>query len=175
MITVIKRRDAIRQGLTRYFTGKPCRRGHLSERFCSDKSCVSCKSFQSKNWRQDNLERTRQMERSWYKRNIKNKIVSVRNWQVNNPAACKAIGARRRAKELNATPSWSEASKIKQLYEASSYLTLLTGIIWNVDHEVPLKHTLVSGLHVYSNLQLLPARDNFSKGNKFEPMIISSG
>lgn len=39
---IISRKDALAKGLKRYFTGKPCKRGHISERKASDKSCCEC-------------------------------------------------------------------------------------------------------------------------------------
>lgn len=39
---VISRPAARESGLTRYFTNKSCRRGHLSERMVSNTHCVSC-------------------------------------------------------------------------------------------------------------------------------------
>ena len=37
------REEARRQGLKRYFTGKPCKHGHVCERIVSDGSCVECR------------------------------------------------------------------------------------------------------------------------------------
>lgn len=38
----ITSKEAARLGLTRYFTGKPCNNGHVSERKVSSRTCVEC-------------------------------------------------------------------------------------------------------------------------------------
>lgn len=38
----ISRADAVKKGLTRYFTGKPCPHGHISERMISSYGCCEC-------------------------------------------------------------------------------------------------------------------------------------
>ena len=39
---IIGREEARARGFTRYFTGKPCRRGHVSERQVANKRCILC-------------------------------------------------------------------------------------------------------------------------------------
>lgn len=43
----------------------------------------------------------------------------------------------------------------------------LCGGKWHVDHIVPLKGRLVSGLHIWCNLSVIPAKINLSKRNSF--------
>ncbi|MDN0126884.1 hypothetical protein QVO16_07905 [Yersinia massiliensis] len=39
---IITRTDAAKVGLLKYYTGKPCRNGHLGERYTVNGSCVEC-------------------------------------------------------------------------------------------------------------------------------------
>ena len=41
---IISRDDAIKLGLKNYFTGKPCKYGHISERQVANHVCVTCRN-----------------------------------------------------------------------------------------------------------------------------------
>ena len=56
-----------------------------------------------------------------------------------------------------------EAHSLRQLRNK------VTGIEWHVDHIVPLKNAQVCGLHIWSNLQVVPKTFNLLKGNTFCP------
>jgi hypothetical protein len=47
---VVLRSEAKQLGLTRYFTGKPCLHGHLSERFTSCTKCTKCALVTAKSY-----------------------------------------------------------------------------------------------------------------------------
>lgn len=55
---------------------------------------------------------------------------------------------------------FNEAHSLRKLRNQS------TGIEWHVDHIIPLKGKEVSGLHIWSNLQVIPKIINLKKGNK---------
>src|SRR5579859_512216 len=42
MLEVISRKDAHARGLKRFYTGKPCKGGHLSERYVVNGGCIAC-------------------------------------------------------------------------------------------------------------------------------------
>ena len=46
--TIISREQALELGLTQYFTGKSCNRGHISNRFVSDRNCSECKRLKQR-------------------------------------------------------------------------------------------------------------------------------
>lgn len=82
---------------------------------------------------------------------------------------------KRIAAKLNRTPKWltpSDWIEIKWVYKIARQLTKETGISHVVDHIIPLQGKIISGLHCPQNLQVIPARQNESKGNKFQPGII---
>lgn len=71
-----------------------------------------------------------------------------------------------RASRARRTPAWADREKIREIYRTAQYLTETTGIPHHVDHEIPLHGKAVSGLHIETNLRVIPARANQSKGNR---------
>lgn len=45
---LITKKEAQQQGLHRYFNGKPCRKGHISEKYVSNMACVECRNIKNK-------------------------------------------------------------------------------------------------------------------------------
>jgi len=41
-LQIIERKEAIQKKLLRYFTGKPCKYGHVDERLLSSRKCITC-------------------------------------------------------------------------------------------------------------------------------------
>jgi hypothetical protein len=88
-------------------------------------------------------------------------------WAKKNPSKASANASKRRAKLLNATPVWADFAAIQIKYDLADWCSKATGIKYHVDHIVPLQGKTVCGLHVPNNLQVIPAKDNQVKHNKF--------
>ena len=59
-MNIITRREAKSRGLSRYFTGKPCKHGHIALRDTVNGSCIEC------SWKKQNPELNRQYARDYY-------------------------------------------------------------------------------------------------------------
>lgn len=99
---IISREEAIRKGLTAYFTGKPCKHGHISERLVADWKCKECKYNIVKRWRRENpnYEKDRYHGNS---ENRKKKVSSAKKYYEKNKDSVnikKAAYAKRNAEAV---------------------------------------------------------------------------
>jgi hypothetical protein len=87
-------------------------------------------------------------------------LESNRQWRRDNLQYDAFRAATYRATKKKRTPLWADLNKIKELY-------LNCPIGFHVDHIIPLRGTHASGLHIETNLQYLPAKENLSKRNLY--------
>lgn len=153
----------------RYFTGKPCKNGHLAERFVSSRGCVVCAAEGVRRYIAADPKRWQQRFQTWRSKNVDRDRAKSREWQAQNHDRVIATIARRKAALLQRTPAWADHAAIDAVYERCQAIVLATGIKQHVDHVIPLQGKLVSGLHVENNLAIIPAVENKQKSNLFEP------
>lgn len=179
---IISRKEAIQLGLRTFFTGKPCKNGHVSERVVSTYRCVECKRSWEQQWRKDNPDkdqaiRNREVRKNrdgylrrfneYAERKDPDYIYKQRKtYRQQNKARVLETCREREARKKKATPLWYEKDQCVALYEEAARLTEQTGRPHQVDHIIPLSNELVCGLHCRDNLQILLAEDNLSKSNK---------
>jgi hypothetical protein len=92
------------------------------------------------------LKQRREREKLWKKQNSKKVLANTRARQM---------------KQKQRTPKWADLKKIREFYENCPQG-------YHVDHIIPINGKNISGLHVMSNLQYLPAEENLRKSNKYE-------
>lgn len=180
---LISRSEAIAFGEKWYFTGKPCKRGHVSKRQVSNKGCAECQKSAFARWEAKNLASRAKAKRIARTASPEHFAGVSRKSRLANPGVnAKRCAARyaqnhadyiaanmqRKAALAKRTPPWADLSKIRAVYRAAQAKSLATGIQYHVDHEIPLRGKRVSGLHVENNLCLLPGSENISKGNRWE-------
>ncbi len=85
MSQIIIRKIARKQGLTRYFTGKPCKWGHVVDRYVSDGQCVECAWEWGRKWAAANPEKARERNRKRYVANSEKAKERVRKDRMANP------------------------------------------------------------------------------------------
>lgn len=163
--------EAKELGLKQYYTGKPCKNGHIASRYVASRLCSVCCMQKVKKFQRENREKVLPSIRASQKKYSIQKRDKVRAAQAaykkRNPEKNTADASKRRAIRLKAIPKWADLKKIEEIYKEAQRLTKETGIEHHVDHIIPLRSKLVCGLHVENNLQIITAAENLKKGNSF--------
>ena len=183
------RQEAKATGAKYYFTGEPCKHGHIAPRKTKG-ACVECMKIE---WQQaaekradyfreyNRREDVKDRKNEWYEANreqviqaaatrpLEVKRVYQKAWKERNTVWVRADTKARRRKHRLATPKWltrEQKSEIRQLYQIAITMTKTTGEQYVVDHIVPLRSEFVCGLHVPWNLRVIPRQENLLKSNK---------
>lgn len=128
-------------------------------------------------WRRANPDKVRERAKEWSAANsekvIRWRAESARRWAKKFPERKAAAVRLYQASRRQAVPPWADRKAMLAFYAEARRLTLETGMPHHVDHIIPINHPLVCGLHVETNLQVLPAKANISKGNRL-PTALSA-
>ena len=122
----------------------------------------------ARQWALDNPEKRHAIHIKNREKDLKNHNARNREWNKNNKDKRAAYEGKRRAMQLQRTPAWDpDAHRIVAKYQLAAMLTQASGILHHVDHIIPLQGRKVSGLHVFSNLRVIPGAENCQKSNKY--------
>lgn len=124
-----------------------------------------------KEWLLSNRERAKKYREEYSSKNADASRVRTRKWAQENPGRARALSVERKARKLNATPTWANRFFISEIYDLCKRRNdcKTGGVNWHVDHIVPLRSAIVCGLHVEHNLRVIPAVENMKKHNSHWP------
>jgi len=152
---------------TKFFTEF---RKHSSTKDRLTTYCKACLYTQQKEWEAKNRPHLNSWWISYREANKEQIRKNAKKWRELNKGKKNADTAKRFAAKMQRMPKWltkEEKTRIACYYQVAAMRTRESGYEWHVDHIVPLRGENVSGLHVPWNLRVIPAKDNTSKGNKY--------
>ena len=178
---------------TKRYIGKDCLLGHGGERYTSNWRCVRCHQLKKQAIKKakraanpkkrgrpagygvdkttEEYKEFKRIRSREYARTERGKAIRKEYEKTPKSIAFrKAQKAKYRSAKLNRMPAWltkNDKWMIEQAYDLATLRTKLFGFTWEVDHIIPLQGKTVSGLHVPTNLQVIPKLVNARKGNKF--------
>ena len=179
------RAEAKALGAKYYFTGEPCKHGHIAPRKTKG-VCTECMRLE---WEESNEKRkskpkseaSKAAAKRYYARNRDAVIARAAarpshetrvykdRYNQRNPEYRKAQTSLRKRRHREATPPWVTAEQkreMRELYLIAQRMTKTTGERYVVDHIVPLISDEVCGLHVPWNLRVITQEENLKKSNK---------
>jgi hypothetical protein len=161
-----------------YF-GAPCRKGHNGLRYTVNSDCIECvkhrrskedlRKYMTEYRKKESNKKYQKEYQTAYMQTEKYKKHKLEYVAKNQPLLTAKTRRYQTSKE-NRTPVWltqDDHWMIEQAYELAAIRTKIFGFKWHVDHTIPLQGALVSGLHTPHNLQVIPAKENLRKSNKF--------
>lgn len=177
----ISRAEARSAGALHYFTGAPCKRGHVDRRYTLTATCVACGNIASKARRHLDIatrppkspkpniseaerkakaDRAKLLRDRWLHDNKERRLKKDKEWKQRNVDKVRITVRATTKRNRQRKPPWVDSALIKRIYANCP-----EG--YEVDHIVPLNGAMVSGLHVPWNLQYLPISENRRKRNRW--------
>lgn len=130
---IITRMEARAKGAVRYFTGKPCCRGHVAERYVSTLQCAECigryanewkkanrasATATSRKWRERNREKVRALKKTYYATDPRTRELQskrARKWMEENRDKIRASTARWRIANLDTAAAAQQRRRARLL------------------------------------------------------------
>lgn len=185
--SAVKKNTAVNLGKSHYFTGTPCKYGHLAPRLVSTRQCTECLSLRARKGKSAIISEEAKMRRNAQKRS--------RVGRAKNRAYYDAVlkhdsnyKLRRKAyDEINNALAWNSGNVKSAIGYTSDelreriQLQFQPGMTWenrgdwDIDHRKPISAFIAEGvddlkvINALSNLQPLWKEENAVKGSNYIP------
>jgi len=123
-----------------------------------------------KRWQAANKDKVREDAKKWVAANPEKVKAKTLRYIKKHPEAYTARAVASVAKRAKRVPQWLTSDDwwiMREAYKLAKLRTQMLGFIWEVDHIIPLRGELVSGLHVPQNIQVIPKALNRAKRNQY--------
>lgn len=182
---IISRKEAKEKGLKRYFTGRPCKYGHVTERKIKSSDCIECAKNKDKNhykknkdkilnavknYRTKNKEKIKASRIVYTLKNVDSAKERKKQWRANNIAHVREKGKiyahTRNAKKSfsNGVLSYGLVDRLLKLQRGKCVCcNQPLGDDYHLDHIMPLH---LGGTNTDNNIQLLRSTCNLQKYTK---------
>lgn len=178
----------------RYFTGLPCKYGHISERLKSNRGCIECAKNKLKNWQKQNPDKVRNLDRKrherdkdrrnalqrqyarehkdqatqrkrlWASLNPEKRLAIQKRWNEKNRHKINAYAQNRRALLYCAGTHTGE--DVEVIFKAQSGLCAICSMVLVKKHVDHIMPISRGGRNTKDNLQILCPSCNLIKSNK---------
>lgn len=86
----LTREQAVERGLLRFFTGDPCKNGHVAERYVKKGICIQCNRQNALRNYYDNTDAAKAKMAEWLEKNRDRKLAMDREWYAKNRTKVRA-------------------------------------------------------------------------------------
>ena len=126
---------------------------------------------QRKLYREANKDKQKEYYKVYRLNNLDKEVIRNKAWALNNPDKKRAKHSLRRArvKKVNDIKTLADRKQLVDLFKQALKREEETGYGWHVDHTIPITK---GGRHCLTNLQVVPASWNLSKGNRHERKFV---
>jgi len=145
---------------------KPCLVEYSHNRYEQNKEKIKARQNA---YTEKNREQIRITNAKWKQKNLLLARNLTAKWKKLNPGKVNAKSKERRLAVKNAIPKWvgkDELWLIEEAYNLCQLRSRMLKIQFHVDHIVPILGKNVCGFHSPDNLQVIPAIENWRKGNR---------
>ena len=170
------RAEAKSLGLSKYFTGKPCPRGHIAERYTGKGSCVECLAITARSGEKKAYDKAYYQKRrkeillrskAYHRKNKGRYLENARAWAKRNPLKRKFISMTYRDKRRAQVAGGATSREVHDWAEKQNKSCHWCGGScarnFHVDHYIPLSK---GGKHELENLVIACPSCNFQKSSK---------